>query len=675
MPTKWPIFICYRQSDGTTAAERIYEILHNQRLPIRDVSSVDDEPPELDVYFDQAAPGVGDWKSVHEPYLKRSRALIVVCTPGSKINEGEKDWVHKEINWWLSNRDIAPILVDPLDQGERYIPDAILNRWPNAQRISLTENEWQKTIREYTSGARERIRAQIIGGVVQSGADLYRQELQLEQNRVAKLNFALENQRRLSRRLFWALMGMLAALALMIGAVCFAYQQMRAAQNAQSSAENALKSEREARAETQSAEFRQQLLQAQRHLERKEYNNAFHLAVALRDSPEIRSTRDGEAIDAVIVSAVNNLAIAKICTGFEGKIKDLQFSPDGSQLLATSSQNRVFIWNVTKCKEPIVVQQHEDVVSTAAWSENGASFASAAWDQRILLQTGESQNVIHVAPEFGRIVEMTFSTPSELVVLTSKGVVVSYLVSSIDAPIATKLHFEDDFLPRRLKGHFAFLAKDNIAKILDLRLMKPIVQTKFDTQLIDFFWPIEEGARFIVGLDDKSVWIIPSDGQTPRRLGAHEESIEGASFALNTMRLLTYSKKETFIWDLAGMYEQKRFTPHSKAIVQASLVSSSLALSASAETDELMLWRTGDGETVFKIQFNRLSELGYALSSDAKNLAISLDKNIISIRPVLGDFLAAKKYYCNNILLAENNENIKLSPSFCSSEPKDKNSK
>ncbi|MFZ2170039.1 MAG: hypothetical protein WAW61_10430, partial [Methylococcaceae bacterium] len=69
----------------------------------------------------------------------------------------------------------------------------------------------------------------------------------------------------------------------------------------------------------------------------------------------------------------------------------------------------------------------------------------------------------------------------------------------------------------------------------------------------------------------------------------------------------------------------------------------------------------------FKIQINHLSEIGYALSSDAKNLAILLDNNIISIRPVLGDFLAAKKYYCNNNLLAGNNENIKLSPSFCSS--------
>ena len=41
------------------------------------------QAPQSDVYFDQAALGVEDWAAVQEPYLKKARAIIVVCTPGS----------------------------------------------------------------------------------------------------------------------------------------------------------------------------------------------------------------------------------------------------------------------------------------------------------------------------------------------------------------------------------------------------------------------------------------------------------------------------------------------------------------------------------------------------------------------------------------------------------------
>jgi hypothetical protein len=129
---KWPIFICYRQADGKAAATRIFEMLQNQVVPLPLEHDSQEEPPELDVYFDQAVPGVDDWTNVHEPYLKRARAIIVVCTPGSKLNEGESDWVHQEIDWWLGNREIAPILVDPLSEEMRYVPDSIAAKWPNA---------------------------------------------------------------------------------------------------------------------------------------------------------------------------------------------------------------------------------------------------------------------------------------------------------------------------------------------------------------------------------------------------------------------------------------------------------------------------------------------------------------------------------------------------------------
>ncbi|MCP4203921.1 MAG: hypothetical protein GY769_18545 [bacterium] len=170
-----------------TAAARIYELLQDRAVPLPKEADPQDAPPKLDVYFDQAAPGVEDWTAVHEPYLKRARAIIVICTPGAKLNEGREDWVHRELDWWLEHRQMAPILVDPLDEEARYVPDSIANKWPNAQRIQLIEKEWDGLSDEERRSLDERVRARFLGAIIPSGDSFYRQELEQEKQRAARL--------------------------------------------------------------------------------------------------------------------------------------------------------------------------------------------------------------------------------------------------------------------------------------------------------------------------------------------------------------------------------------------------------------------------------------------------------------------------------------------------------
>jgi WD40 repeat protein len=200
VPT-WPVFICYRQSDGRNTAERLFALLHGLRIPRAAWSDVAENAPALDVYFDQAAPGVGDWTAVHEPYLKRARAFLVVCTPGAKLVEGPHDWVHREINWWLENRHEPPILIDALGEGERYVPAAIVEKWPNAQRIPVIVGEWAKLDETERHALEQRTQSRIVGGIAQSGQNVYRRELEQEQARTRELTQALATQTTLARRL------------------------------------------------------------------------------------------------------------------------------------------------------------------------------------------------------------------------------------------------------------------------------------------------------------------------------------------------------------------------------------------------------------------------------------------------------------------------------------------
>ncbi|MEW8375833.1 MAG: hypothetical protein AB2722_18140 [Candidatus Thiodiazotropha sp.] len=185
-PQLWPIFICYRRVDGSATARRLHEILDKLQIDAAESQLV-----ELDVYLDETMPGVADWKAMHRPYLERARALIFICTPGAMLNEGNEDWVHIEIDWWLAHRDVAPILIDPLMEGTRYVPLKILRRWPDIQRISLVENEWIALSATTKEGKADALRRQIVGAILPSGADIYAQELAIERLRARRLKQAL----------------------------------------------------------------------------------------------------------------------------------------------------------------------------------------------------------------------------------------------------------------------------------------------------------------------------------------------------------------------------------------------------------------------------------------------------------------------------------------------------
>ena len=228
---RWPVFICYRQSDGRQVAERLFSLLHGEIVPVNADHSTGDDSPTLDVYFDQTAPGVSDWTALHEPYLTRARAFIVVCTPGAKIVEGDGDWVHREIGWWLAHREQAPILIDALHENDRYVPTSIAQRWPNAQRITLVPHEWDQLSVDELTATKLRTRARIIGGITQSAGNVYRQELAREQQRTTELATALAAQQQLSTWLRRLLAGMsIAGVALLAVSVWAWYQTQRGAE-------------------------------------------------------------------------------------------------------------------------------------------------------------------------------------------------------------------------------------------------------------------------------------------------------------------------------------------------------------------------------------------------------------------------------------------------------------
>ncbi len=132
-----PIFVSYRQVDGTAIARWLREVLHGRSFLV--ASGSFDLVATLSVYYDRSMPAVCDWQRLHGRTLEQAFAQVVVCTPGAMHEFKNDDWLYREIRWWLDHRSsIAPILVMSSDLDVRWIPQIIRERWPKSQIVQIS---------------------------------------------------------------------------------------------------------------------------------------------------------------------------------------------------------------------------------------------------------------------------------------------------------------------------------------------------------------------------------------------------------------------------------------------------------------------------------------------------------------------------------------------------------
>lgn len=163
----WLVFVCYRRDDGRHVARQLFERLHRRRLPM--------ESPEagvtnvLDVFLDVEQPAFSDYRTAFADRLASARGFIYIATASAAMRRGDDDHVRGELNEWLSKRQTAPIIIDPYGvNDDRYVPPELRARFPDANRIQFTLDDWAALQPE------ERVRA------IEGAVDRIRQSLALQ---------------------------------------------------------------------------------------------------------------------------------------------------------------------------------------------------------------------------------------------------------------------------------------------------------------------------------------------------------------------------------------------------------------------------------------------------------------------------------------------------------------
>jgi hypothetical protein len=184
-----PLFFSYRRSDGSWFAEWLYKHLEGLEYLDRDQNRC-----RLRAYYDKVAPGVSDWKSLHFPSLQSSKALLVVCTPGIARDfsvSGKPDWVYEELRWWTGHRGSAPIIVDTTGEGERWLPELLVRKWPDINRIDLSRADADAATANGDSNYAERIQERILGAIRELEHRTVFEDLERSQHQQRRLRWAL----------------------------------------------------------------------------------------------------------------------------------------------------------------------------------------------------------------------------------------------------------------------------------------------------------------------------------------------------------------------------------------------------------------------------------------------------------------------------------------------------
>lgn len=649
MAEQWPVFICYRQSDGMATARRLYERLHGLTLPLVEDSGEASAPPELDVYFDQAAPGVEDWKSIHEPYLKRARAMLVICTPGAKLVEGNDDWVHAEINWWLANREVAPILVDPIGDPTRYVPEAILREYPDAQRIRIIENEWSRFTSDELKAANERLVAQLVGGIVPSGKNFFKQEFEQEQQRVAELNEALSKQRQTSGRLVWAIAAMSVLVVLSIAAVIYAFIKTGEAEQARVSAEQAL-------AELRVTSLRNSVLSAQQYLTRRDFALAIETAAPLRaetDKPDSPISDQGDAIDRVIIHAANNMVRTVECSIDPDSLFSIEFSPDGSALVGILRDYSIVRWAMPDCGEMETLFKHDDALAGIAFS--GDRFASASWDRVLRLQTGSDVAQGRLEGGTGRLVKIGYGTGDKpLAVATNRGDIFTVVsdgttggIAETPVPLPVGAEAVDligDTVVVDMAGSIGFVAAATGAVRGPFRVPSSSAEQAL---------PIDDN-RFALVRDDREVLLLGSD-MIVRQLARLDANVRGIAVDAGRQAIVAYTETTLSYLPLTPDTPSRSFQPFTEDIRYAGALPSQLMVAA-AEDDTLRLIDATSGDTVWQSLYYWLGTASPTVAPDASFLAFPVRNSGVAIRPLVRTADEGIEVFCRSLPEPQNNE-------------------
>jgi len=291
------------------------------------------------------------------------------------------------------------------------------------------------------------------------------------------------------------------------------------------------------------------------------------------------AAQDGERGLTVEDSNANVAVFPQLGHTYGTSVRSVAFSPDGKQILSSSDDGTVKLWDIASGREIRTFLGHTEGVNSVAFSSDGKQVLSGSDDTTVKLWDVASGREIRTFEEYSRIYFVAFSPDG-------KQVLYGYDSSTVFSPDGKQA----------LSGLY-----DGTVKLWDAASGQEIRTFEGHEWEVNSVAFSPDGKQVLSGSEDGTIklWDVSNGREIRSFSGGHTSYVNSVAFSPDGKQALSGSIDETIkLWDMASGREIKTFSGHTHWVNSVAFSPDGKLVLSSSYDGTVKLWDAASGREI-----------------------------------------------------------------------------
>ncbi len=311
-------------------------------------------------------------------------------------------------------------------------------------------------------------------------------------------------------------------------------------------------------------------------------------------------------------------------------VTSVAFSPNGKQLASASKDGTIKIWSING-KEVQTLKGHNNYTSSVVFSPNGKYLASASWDKTIKIWSSDGKELQTLIGHSKEITSVAFSPDGKY--LASASLDKTVKIWSIDGKeLQTLIGHSNVIMSVAFSPDGKKLASSGFDKTIKIWSIdgNELQTLTGNSEVIYSIAFSPDGKRLASASWDKTIKIWSIDGNELQTLNGHIDGIWHLAFSPDGKKLASASWDKTIkIWSSDGK-ELQTLKGHSSYVNSVAFSPDGKQLASASSDNTVKIWNI-DGNELQTLNSHISYVLSVAFSADGKQLASASDDKTVKI--------------------------------------------
>jgi WD40 repeat protein/serine/threonine protein kinase len=285
-------------------------------------------------------------------------------------------------------------------------------------------------------------------------------------------------------------------------------------------------------------------------------------------------------------------------TGHSARVRSIQFSPDGTQLITAAFDNTARVWDAQTGQQQLVIEGHQAAVVSAYYSPNGRLILTASSDKTARVWDAATGRQLLTLDHPDRVRSAMFSADGIHIVTASYDKIARIWDAASGRQTATLAGHAElvtfaSFSPdgRRVVTS----SNDKTARIWDAATGHPITELRGHTDRVITAYYSPDGTRILTGSGDKTARIWDAvTGQQIQVMRGNTQLIACAAFSPDGRRVVTAAyDNSTRVFDAATGQQISLLSGHTEAVEWAAFSPDGRRIATASLDRTARVWNAG----------------------------------------------------------------------------------